>query len=183
MARRVEGRSTLPPSANAATLDGDNFWGRHEQHRGLPVRAIVKDLVANKDPDPAQAPRMWADLQALHSLGIFVKDTHSGNYLDGKLVDFSRSWTMYHPALDQIGARKLRSLMLDELQQLLYYYYELANGSAGPRVIPQDLDCLCSGHLDRYKNFPKAYNWLKWAKNADAAKAYVEQRLFGSAAH
>ncbi|KAL2126172.1 hypothetical protein VTI74DRAFT_1551 [Chaetomium olivicolor] len=35
LARRVEGRS--PPSANAATLDGNNFWRRHEQHRGLPV--------------------------------------------------------------------------------------------------------------------------------------------------
>ncbi|KAL2192230.1 kinetochore Sim4 complex subunit FTA2-domain-containing protein [Corynascus similis CBS 632.67] len=181
LARRVGARSTPPPSANTAALDGDNFWKRHEQHRELPVRAIVKDLVASKDPNPAQAPRMWADLQALHSLGIFVNDTHGGNYLNGKLVDFSRSWTMYHPALDQIGARKLRSLMLNELQHLLDYYYDLANGSAGPGVIPQDLDAFCSGDLDQYKNSPKAYDWLKWAKNAHAEKAYVEQSLFGKA--
>lgn len=167
------GRSTPPPSANASTLDGDNFWGRHEQHRGLPVRAIVKDLVASnlKAPDPAQAADMWADLQALHSLGIFVNDTHGGNYLNGKLVDFSRSWTMYHPALDQIGARELRDLMQDELQQLLDYYYDGANDST---VIPQDLEAFCSGDLDRYTNFPKAFNWLKREKNTDAAKAYVE---------
>jgi hypothetical protein len=48
---------------------------------------------------------MWADLQAPHSLGIFAKDTHGGKYLGGELVDFSRSWTMYHPAMDQICAR------------------------------------------------------------------------------
>ncbi|KAG7285902.1 hypothetical protein NEMBOFW57_008198 [Staphylotrichum longicolle] len=173
LAVRVMGRSTPPPSANAATLDGDNFWGRHEQHRGLPVRAIVKHLVAGnlKAREPAQAADMWADLQALHSLGIFVNDTHGGNYLNGKLVDLSRSWTMYHPALDQIGARTLRSLMLDELQKLLDYYYDGADAST---VIPQDLEAFCSGHLDRYTNFPKAFDWLKWEKNTDAAKAYVE---------
>ncbi|KAK4244050.1 kinetochore Sim4 complex subunit FTA2-domain-containing protein [Corynascus novoguineensis] len=180
LARRVMGRSTPPPSANAATLDGDNFWGRHEQHRGLPVRAIVKDLVASKAPDPVQAAGLWVDLQALHSLGIFVKDTHGGNYLNGKLADFSRSWTMYHPALDQIGTRKLRSLMLDELQQLLDYYYDEADDST---VIPQDLEAFCSGYLDQYRNFPKAYNWLKWEKNADAAKTYVEQEVFERGAH
>ncbi len=42
---------------------------------------------------------MWADLQVLHSLGIFVGDTHGGNYLGGKLVGFSRSWPMYHLAV------------------------------------------------------------------------------------
>ncbi|KAK4147595.1 kinetochore Sim4 complex subunit FTA2-domain-containing protein [Dichotomopilus funicola] len=152
LAQKVEGRSTPPPSANATTMDGD-FWGWQEQHRGLPVRAIVKDLVASKAPDPAQDAGLWLDLQALHSLGIFVKDTHGGNYLNGKLVDFSRSWTMYHPALDQIDAYTLRSLMLDELQHLLDYYCDGANDST-------------------------AYNWLKWETNADAAKAYVEQELF-----
>ncbi|KAK4157418.1 kinetochore Sim4 complex subunit FTA2-domain-containing protein [Chaetomidium leptoderma] len=156
---------------------------RHEQHRELPVRAIVKELVARKAANPAQAPGMWADLQALHSLGIFVKDTHGGNYLGGKLVDFSRSWTMYHPAMEQIRASKLKDLMLDELQQLLDHYYFWANSSAEPIAIPQDLKSFCSGHIDRYKDFPRAYNWLKWEKNADAAKAYVEQRLFDKAAH
>jgi len=42
-----------------------------------------------------------------------VNDTHSGNYLDGKLDDFSRSWTMYHQALDQISAHKPKSLVLN----------------------------------------------------------------------
>ncbi|KAH6853285.1 kinetochore Sim4 complex subunit FTA2-domain-containing protein [Chaetomium sp. MPI-CAGE-AT-0009] len=181
LARRVMGRSTPPPSANAATLDGNSFWGRHEQHRGVPVRAIVKDLAANRDPDPAQAAGMWVDLQALHSLGIFVNDTHGGNYLSGKLVDFSRSWTMYHPALDQVDTRtQVRGLMLDELQNLLDYYYDGANAST---IIPQDLESFCSGYIEQYRNFPKGYNWLKWEKNADEAKAYVEQGLFESGDH
>ncbi|KAK4252029.1 hypothetical protein C7999DRAFT_27268 [Corynascus novoguineensis] len=80
---------------------------------------------------------------------IFVKDTHGGNHLNGKLADFSRSWTIYHPALDQIGACKLRSLMLDELQQLLDYYYDGAEHST---VIPQDLEAFCSRYLDRRTN-------------------------------
>ncbi|KAK4237486.1 kinetochore Sim4 complex subunit FTA2-domain-containing protein [Achaetomium macrosporum] len=182
LAIRVEGQPTPPPSADAATLDGDNFWRRHEQHRGIPVRAIVKELVPCKDPDPERAPRMWKDLQALHSLGILVNDTHGGNYLDGKLVDFSRSFTMYHPALGHITARELKSLMWDELSDLLDYYYDLSNYGAGAGVIPQDLDDLCAGDFGQYRNLPTTYNWLKWAKDPDAEKAYVEQTVFGSGA-
>jgi hypothetical protein len=121
---------------------------------------------------------MWADLQASHSLGTFAKDTHGGKYLGGKLVDFSRSWTMYHPAMDQICARELKGLMLDEQQQLLDHYCFWADGAAEPVAIPQDLESFCSGHGDRYENLPMAYNWLKWEKDADAAKVYVEQGLF-----
>ena len=178
MVQRVTGRSTPPPSTDAHNLDGVNFWGRHEQHRGLPVRAIVKDLAAGTDPNPAQAQGMWPDLQALHSLGIFVMDTHLGNYMGGKLVDFSRAWTMYHPALDEIYVRTFQGLLLVELQSLLDYYYELTNTSGRSIAVPQDLEALCSGHLDRYQNFPTAYDWLKWETNADVTAAYVEQRLF-----
>jgi hypothetical protein len=182
LAMRVEGQPTPAPSADAATLDGDNFWGQYEQHRGLPVRAIVKELVPCKHPDPAQAPRMWKDLQALHSLDILVNDTHGGNYLDGKLVDFSRSWTIYHPSLDQITAGELESLMWDELKDLLDYYYEVANSGAGSGIIPRDLEGFCSSHYGQYTNIPTTYNWLRWAKDPGAEKAYVEQMLFGSAA-
>ncbi|KAH6634443.1 kinetochore Sim4 complex subunit FTA2-domain-containing protein [Chaetomium sp. MPI-SDFR-AT-0129] len=148
---------------------------KEEKREDLAVRALGYLLF-----NPQQEIDLAQRVEALHSLGIFVKDTHGGNYLNGKLVDFSRSWTMYHPALDQIDARKLRSLMLDELQHLLDYYYDGANDST---VIPQDLEAFCSGYLDRYRNFPKAYNWLKWETNADAAKAYVEQELFERTAH
>ena len=172
MAFQVTGRRTPPPSTDADILDhGNNFWNRQEQHRGLPVRAIVKDLVARTNPDPVQARDMWPDLQALHSLGIFVMDTHWDNYEGGKLVDFSRAWTMYHPALDQIRARAFRGLLLDELQSLLDYYYLLTNSSSGAIAVPEDLEALCSGDLDRYQNFPGDYDWFKYDKDADVAKA------------
>lgn len=155
LARKVTGEPSLPPHTNADELNGYNFWRRHEQHRGLPVRAIVKELVPRKALDPNQAQGMWADLQALHSVGIFVGDTHGGNYLGGKLVDFSRSWTMYHPALVQIHDSTLRDLMLEELHNLLDRYYSLKNSSSRTIAIPPDLEAFCSGHITKYKNLPR----------------------------
>ncbi|KAL2163055.1 hypothetical protein VTH06DRAFT_6891 [Thermothelomyces fergusii] len=177
LAKRMEHGGTPPPGvADDPEPDGGTFWGRQAQHRELPVRAIVKELAPDKYyPDPAQAPRMWADLQALHSLGIFVRDTHGGNYVDGKLVDFSRSWTMYHPALDGLDARQLNRLVRKDLNKLLEYYYEVANYWRDEALIPPDLDALCSGNSDDYKNYPTAYDWLNGAENADEAKAFVKQ--------
>ncbi|KAL2133695.1 hypothetical protein VTI74DRAFT_1871 [Chaetomium olivicolor] len=119
LTRKVTGELSPLPHTNAGKLNGDNFWRRPEQHRGLPVRAIVKELVSRKAPNSDQAQGMWADLQALHSLGMFVRDTHGGNYPGKKLVDFSRSWTMCYPAMVQIHDSTLQGLMFDELQHLL----------------------------------------------------------------
>ncbi|KAL2195943.1 kinetochore Sim4 complex subunit FTA2-domain-containing protein [Corynascus similis CBS 632.67] len=130
--RRMTGNPHPVSGANAGELTGHNFWNWYEQHRGLPVRAIVKELV-------------------LHSLGILVGDTHGGNYLCGKLVDFSRSLTMYHPGLHYIFERTLRELMLDELQHLLDHYYFLTNLSSDDKI---------------------------WEEDPDVAVAYVEQALF-----
>lgn len=140
-------------------LDGNNnFWGRHEQHRELPVRAIVKELVSQEWPTSNEVQGMWADLQAIHSLGILVGDTHGGNYLGGKLVDFSRAWTMYHPALVQTRGNELQNLMLGELQKLQYNYYDLKNTLRSKSIdIPQDLEAFCAGIAD-YRNLPSAYN-------------------------
>ncbi|KAH6619605.1 kinetochore Sim4 complex subunit FTA2-domain-containing protein [Chaetomium sp. MPI-SDFR-AT-0129] len=162
-------------------LDRNNFWGRDEQHRNLPVRAIVKELVSDEWPTANQVQGMWPDLQAIHSLGIFVGDTHGGNYLGGKLVDFSRAWTMYHPALipTQNRSRELQGLMLEELQKLQENYYDLKNSLASERIeVPQDLDAFCAEHFDEYKNLPSAFNWLKWEKEPDSARAFVEQSLY-----
>ncbi|KAH6851107.1 kinetochore Sim4 complex subunit FTA2-domain-containing protein [Chaetomium sp. MPI-CAGE-AT-0009] len=178
LARKVTGES------DPRELNRLNFWRRHEQHRGLPVRAIVKELVPSEALTPNHVQGMWADLKSLHSLGIFVRDTHGGNWLGGKLVDFSRSWTMYHPALVQIHDRTLQDLILEELQDLLDHYYFLANSYATRTiVIPHDLETFCSDCTAEYKSLPRAYNWLKWEKNADAAKAYTEERLFERGAH
>ncbi|KAK4242952.1 kinetochore Sim4 complex subunit FTA2-domain-containing protein [Corynascus novoguineensis] len=177
--RRVTGNPDPVPDANVGQLTGHNFWNRYEQHRGLPVRAIVRELVSNNYPTSAQAGCMWPDLQDLHSLGILVGDTHGGNYLGGKLVDFSRSLTMYHPGLHYIFERTLRELMLNELQHLLDHYYFLTNLSSDDKIaVPQDLEAFCSGDLDRYQNLPITYDWLQWEEDPAAAVAYVEQALF-----
>lgn len=43
---------------------------------------------------------MREDLCGLHRMGIYVRDIREDNYIDGKLVDFSRSWTKPHSFLD-----------------------------------------------------------------------------------
>ncbi|KAK4147063.1 uncharacterized protein C8A04DRAFT_24854 [Dichotomopilus funicola] len=182
LARKVTGESTPPPDAKAdKALNGHDFWRRQEEHRGLPVRAIVKELVPRGELNPNIAQGMWAGLKSLHSLGIFVGDTHGGNYLGGKLVDFSRSWTMYHPAMVQIQHNIREGMMSEELQDLLDHCYFL-KGSLRAIAIPDDLEAFCSGN-DEYKGRPWAYNWLKWEKDPEAAKAFVEERLFERAAH
>ncbi|KAH6637092.1 kinetochore Sim4 complex subunit FTA2-domain-containing protein [Chaetomium tenue] len=193
LAFKVTGELGDLPDANVGELYGNNFWGRYEQHRELPVRAIVKELVSQKWPTANEVQGMWPDLQAIHSLGIFVGDTHGGNYLGGKLVDFSRALTMYHPALIPVHGdtfqeimlgelqklRELQNMMLEELQKLQDNYYDLKNTLASEGIdIPQDLDAFCARHSAYYRNFPSAYNWLKWEKDADSAVAFVEQSLF-----
>lgn len=94
MAERMTGQD-YEPDDDEASLRGRKIWGRYEQHRGQPIRAIVKDLITDDGFEVAQISRMWADLEDFHPLGILVRDIHIGNYLHGKLVEFSRSWTMY----------------------------------------------------------------------------------------
>lgn len=89
-------------------LDCAGVLPRWEAHRHERLRAIVKEYV-KPEPDSgciqpwtaSQIPQMHADLERLHELGIVVRDLHAGNYLRGKLVDFSMAWTMYHPGLDR----------------------------------------------------------------------------------
>ncbi|KAK4172837.1 hypothetical protein QBC36DRAFT_196057, partial [Triangularia setosa] len=48
----------------------------------------------------SQVSHLWSDVEELQKLGILVRDLHVRNYMHGKLVNFSRAWTMYHPCLD-----------------------------------------------------------------------------------
>ncbi|KAK3896735.1 hypothetical protein C8A05DRAFT_39719 [Staphylotrichum tortipilum] len=178
VAHRAEHHRVPSPGSDADEnqLAIDEFWNRHAQHRGLPVRAIVKHLADNRDPTANQARDMWADLQALHSLGIFVRDTHAGNYMGAKLVDFSRAWTMYHPAMDQIAARTAQELLLGEVQKLIEAYCQF-DSRADPLAIPPDLEAYGAGKLDQYRNWPWAYRWRKWEEDGDGADEY-RKRLF-----
>lgn len=42
---------------------------------------------------------MVKDMDDLHKLGILVRDVTVSNYLGGKLIDFSRAWTVPHPVI------------------------------------------------------------------------------------
>lgn len=74
-------------------LDGQALWYRREWNRHDPLRAILKDFVEEGTPDfdKSQILQIYEDIETLHSLGILIRDIHPGNYLGGKIIDFSRS--------------------------------------------------------------------------------------------
>ena len=80
-------------------------WNRPEEEydwpvaRRQPFRAIVKELVRSRSRFHAVA-QMRKDLLTLRDMGIYVQDISAENYVNGKLVDFSRSWTNPHLMLD-----------------------------------------------------------------------------------
>ena len=81
-------------------------WNRPEHEYEWPItarqpfRAIVKKLIRSKKQF-SMIPQMREDLYALHDMGVYVQDIRKDNYMDGKLVDFSRSRTRPHSLLDQ----------------------------------------------------------------------------------
>lgn len=154
---------------NGTIMDGQGFWGRWEEHRGQSVRAIVKELVALKPDEEgplefqaSHVQQMWEDLDTLHSLGILVRDIHYANYLRGKLVDFSRAWTMYHPTLDLVRPSDLHTLrktdVLD-LEQLLYDFWRIESESIPENFeLPRGL-LACTGWSDDCGQDPREYDW------------------------
>lgn len=102
-------------------LHCDGVFPRCEEHRHERLRAIVKDCVPLEDSEPwapSQIPQMYVDLEKLHELGILIRDIHQGNYLNGKLVDFSRAWTMPHPCLDRVTPSSIQHSRLDEAESI-----------------------------------------------------------------
>jgi hypothetical protein len=179
--KRIEGELLDGPHGAHEVLDGDNTWGRWEQHRGHPIRAIVKQLVID-DAEPfgaADIPHLWLDLEELHKLGILVRDVHIGNYLGGKLIDFSRSWTMYHPCLDRIPPSTLQEIRQSDATGLLDLLIAWSNENFTEQVaIPESLE-YCAGTLtDDCGHDPRSYDWRKWEKNVRMADGYVAHELF-----
>ena len=80
-------------------------WNRPEQEYDWPIsarqpfRAIVKELIRSKKRF-SRVAQMREDLITLHNMGVYVEDIREDNYIDGKLVDFSRSRTRPHMMLD-----------------------------------------------------------------------------------
>lgn len=141
---------------------------RSEVHRHEPLRAIVKDYVVSSRPWVAsQVPQMYANLEELHKLGILVRDIHQGNYLGGKLIDFSMAWTAPHICFERAspaGIKEVRSMepykfekMVDEWAQRHQEEVEKPEG-------------LLKWHSDQEEDFgfdPRLHSWQKRVKIED----------------
>lgn len=169
-------------------LEYAGVFPRWEEHRHEHLRAIVKDYVPLEDNmpwAPSQIPQMYADLEKLHKLGILVRDIHQGNYLNGKLVDFSRAWTMYHPCLDRVTPLKIHNLRLDDPEKLENMIYQWAFNEEQniEEFIPPALiewhgrlnnadDRHVGRRIEEAGVDPRLYNWRKWGED----EAEVRQR-------
>ena len=78
-------------------------WQRPDEEYSLPIakrkpfRAIVKELVTDSTPFTGKMiKQMLKDLMDLRNMYVYVRDVRADNYLGGKLVDFSSSWTAPH---------------------------------------------------------------------------------------
>ncbi|KAJ0106766.1 hypothetical protein J7T55_001290 [Diaporthe amygdali] len=146
-------------------LDCSGVFTRWEDHRHYRVRAIVKEYVPSLEPWTAsQIPRMYADLEDLHKLGILVRDIHEGNYLSGKLVDFSQAWAMYHPCLDRGTPRGVYERRKDEPQK----FEEMVEVWAATEKIkiekPAGLLKWHSGQESDFGFDPRQYRWQEEVK-------------------
>ncbi|EAQ82978.1 predicted protein [Chaetomium globosum CBS 148.51] len=163
--------------------DRDDLRERTEKDCNLPVRAIVKDLVKGGHPFAAeQISQMWADLKALHELGIMVRDTNVFNYLNGKIIDFSRSWSTPHPGYAAIDRYDLREERSGEPHGLSKAVIEWGIGSHwvwDQVVIPDELVKCASGRgPNKYGPDPRVYNWLKLEKDPLVASEFMEKHVF-----
>jgi serine/threonine protein kinase len=179
-----------PAAAPGAPLNGDNSWGRYEEHRDMPVQAIVKQLATGSMGfGPALPKDLWRDLKDLHRLGILVRDLKIGNYIDGKLVDFGHSWTMPCPSLAAIHPRRFTSEREGEVLNLevAVVEWDMAGEWGESEVeIPQELQDCASGEgqskedgTDRFGNNPTSYDWRKWEEDLEATDAFHKHELFG----
>lgn len=145
-------------------LDGNGPWGRWEWHRGLPLRAIVKDLLSfDVKHNIYDVHKMYIDLKAFHELGILIRDLHPDNYLGGKLIDLSRAWTMYHPCLDRSASVVLKRLRAEECEQITETLGEFSS------EIPEGSQDWFSGREEDLGFNPLEYDWRKWEGGVDEA--------------
>jgi len=92
---------------------GMQDWNRSEQHKGRPIRAIVKELIVEERPFvPAMIPKMIANLKQMYRLGICLMDLREGNYRNGIAIDFSQAYTLPHMKLDP-RFRNEKAIQLD----------------------------------------------------------------------
>lgn len=147
----------------AGELDGQALWYRREWHRHERLRAILKDFVDEGTPDfeKSQIPQLYEDIETLYSLGILIRDIHPGNYLGGKIIDFSRSWTMYHPCLDRTSPEGLCELRVEEVNSYLDMIVAWAHVHETRISLPEKLE-QWTGSVEGCGANPHDYDWRKW---------------------
>ncbi|KAK4656348.1 hypothetical protein QC762_311070 [Podospora pseudocomata] len=157
-----------------------------EQHRSHPIYAIVKDFVSPgvKHFTQSQVSHLWSDVEALHRIGILVRDLHVRNYMDGKLVDFSRAWTMYHTCLDR-NPDTFNWLRVENARELLEGISSWLENT--PLDLPVEIPPVLKRCVGWYGGDgeigadPSKYDWQKWGDNLDMAKDFFEEDLYGPA--
>lgn len=149
-------------------LECSGLFTRMEAQRHEPLRAIVKEYIESSEPWAAsQVPQMHADLEELHKLGILVRDIHQGNYLEGKIIDFSMAWTMYHICLDRAtpaGVKKMRFMEPYKFEAMIDHWAHCN------REEIEKPEGLLRWHSNKEEDFgfdPRLYNWQKWVDIED----------------
>lgn len=76
-------------------------WTRPRGQAKLGIRGIIKEYLPDtKAFERKMMPIMRQDMLSLHKLGICVFDLRAGNYMMGKIVDFSQAMVVPHRDLD-----------------------------------------------------------------------------------
>ena len=171
--------------SNDDSADGNSFWRWMDEHYQLPVHAIVKSLADDHLPlTPDQVGDVWKDLEDLHKLGILVRDITIGNYLGGKLVDFSRSWAVPHPSLEHTHPTQLslqRQRDPSGLERSIIDW-GIGNQWDWDNVdFPEEIQTCATGESQNggYGNDPRLYDWRKWEEDLDVVNAFLEHDLYG----
>ncbi|KAK3901226.1 kinetochore Sim4 complex subunit FTA2-domain-containing protein [Staphylotrichum tortipilum] len=184
---RAEQREDLAVGAHGYLLltpeqEAEMRW---EEHLGVPVRAIVKDLALEDKPwTPAQQPALWRDLEDLHALGILVRDITVFNYVGGKLVDLGHAWTMPHPCLDYIDDYFLAEERQKDPLELdcALVDWGIANDWTTEefRLRPDQLKLCAAGNGagDPYGTDPLLYDWRRCEEDVDAAEDFWADELY-----
>lgn len=98
--------------------------------------------------------------------------------LNGKPVDFSRAWTMYHPTLDLVRLihfLTLRKTKVLDLEQLIHNSW-VQNPASFPMNFKLAQGLLkCTSEIDDCGADPRAYNW-----RARVKEGFMPQELFRS---
>ena len=148
------------------------------------VHAIVKDLVT--DPKPFSADHVshiCNDLEELHKLGILVRDIRIANYLGGKLVDFSRAWTMPNPSFVRIHPFQLKEQRQRDPHalQACIIDWGVENKWDWDKVdFPRELEASACGESEKdgYGTDPRRYDWRKWEEDLETVDAFMENELY-----